>query len=435
METLAATAPHTPEAPSKSGIDMALDAYCQPLGVRERMEGNYELLEDVGPSKDEEHPDPFMTICIPVALLQEDQATIDRTLDAIHTSQKTLDKPIQVILWANARYEQAEQAGLKTSIKQRYQALRTPPKAAKRYEKLRASLGRFDGTGLEFKTALQVLPEEDSTMSQLRSNYMDSISILAQKEGYGYDHPIMWLDADTTYITANTLGDIGSKVKNFDALFVHAAERYTMEWAKGKPRSELDDETKSVMLNEIHRRITSKKALSQDPEHGTGYTEESGLAFAVGTYLDAGGVDINDPINEAGLLIKNGRELLSRGNAGFHRDHSPNDETEALPSLVEYVRSARIGLSARRHYRAVKAIGVRALYNVQFQNYSDYTLFSDRSSSKAKTPPKEPITRDGMHKFIRLQESANRRRVSPLLEPSEEQQRLVGNMVDANFKD
>lgn len=322
-----------------------------------------ELLYENEPGMETERP--AMTVCIPIAIQNEDPSRIAQTINIISRSQAKLDKPVEVVLWANARYEDSDEASVTEDAQARYQLLKD-------------TLKEDDHPGLKLKTALQILPEKEATMSKIRSNYMEAVALGALEEGYGFDHPVMWLDADITSLSPSTLKDVEKTVREFEAAVVHTNTHYSVDWLKDKSFKGMDDAAKAIVIGELLRR----QILREKPQ--AEYLEESGMSFALGTYLNAGGVNTSQPIDEAGRLRGRIRDYGPEIVPGFLRPPAG-----AFTDIV-VLSKAHMGLSARRHYELVKKYGPKAIanYNTGY-NGKSYTLYSDMSKSDEKYPVAE----------------------------------------------
>lgn len=401
-----------------------------PNAIEDRARASYELLQPVDSMKTSKYSteEAAMTVCIPVALMQEDQTTIIAMLRGLQKSQRKLGQPLEVILWTNTPEE--TQAPKNPGFRQRIRKRRAITKIQQRYQNLRDALHQFDGSGVRIKTALDMLPDEGTSISQIRSNYMEAVALNVIKQGYGEDHPILWLDADTTYIAENTLGAINKKVRDGDTLFVHANERYTTEWAKGVPVSERDEATQAIMVNEMYRRKFVKRAVEQGER--VGYPEESGLAFTIGTYLKLGGINTYEKVDEASNLLSYGKELLLNGEV-LRLNQRHTSLPRNVQGLIEYLPSARIGISARRQYKAVQAFGAKGIRYAQQAAGEEYALFS---STRPNSQPvsTDLITREDMHRLLRQQRSRYGYK-SNVRNLDEKDNRIVAMAIEKAFKD
>lgn len=327
----------------------------------ESLRANYDLLEDVGEKREEEESEPVCTVCIPVAVLREPAEAVARLVE---TAGSSAHGPVEVVLWANAKFDDETEETIRLEAKSKYEILRKSVETV--------------NPDIRVRTALQVLPKEEATMSKVRSNFMDAVIMEGVERGYEFEHPVVWLDADTVAASNNMLEELSSAVRSQDALFVHADARFSLDWASGRPLSELDDAAKAVAVNEIHRRQIIRGLA---PHETVGYIEESGLAFGLGTYLCADGIDTSDPINEAARLMMNASEVndTKRGGLIPWRLQLSNDPVE----LIKVVKTARIENSARRHYEVAKQEGAIGLFDIDSSRYGK-KLFTDMTQIDPK---------------------------------------------------
>jgi hypothetical protein len=442
--------PQKHEADSHKELSRQVNGYCEmhadhwrsnkydveAQDIRQRMESFSDLLEPLNDS--DPALKPAMTVCIPVALLGENQVTLDRVVDAVAHSQKAFGQPVEVILWTNTIEKNSSG---KLTIRERLRAEYAHRQTQKRYSNLRDHLRRADQPGLLIKTALEVQPQESASISKVRSHYMEALAINAEKQGYNPDHPVVWLDADTTYLARNTLGDIHDTLAQKKTLFVHANERYTTEWADGVAMADRDEATRAVMISEIQRRKLIKDARKAGQK--TGYPEESGLAFNMDTYLKLGGVNTENAVEEASGLLSYGNELLQTGHVNRQRGIPQYEKPlpKNLTGLIEYLPAARTGLSGRRlHDQAISvgALGIPKAEKGQRPGSIGFTynLFSASSGLKKAIRKRQPaaITQADMSKLLRFQRARHERNPSnkPL---SDKDQRIINRMVEQNFKD
>lgn len=361
------------------------------------MRRSYDLLEDIG-AKPEGTDKPGCTVCIPLAILnKEDSGSVPHVLDLVRRSQVKWGRNINVIIWANAGYKKDENE------------VEVAQKAGAAYQALRTELEAKTGDGLRIMTALEVLPKEkpykkimtvnEAAMNRIRSHYEDAVSILAVEEGYGFDHPVIWLDADINSMSIDALKDLSEAVRRFDGLVPHADMQFTTEWVGDEGLAAADDATKAVAINEIQRRQLSRiGGRLQDGE----YVEECGLAHAVGVGLRAGGIDtsILSHTNESASLIR--RTLLRSYQAGVGQGAVPRrlmelareDAEDYDVPLNTVVGSARMYVSGRGRRRAVQRAGVQALR----ADYRDaYLLYNDAGPEPSSS---QPISRDEVNSLL-----------------------------------
>lgn len=322
--------------------------------IQESMSRNHELL----PSLDlEKKKEPTMTICMPVALSVEDPVQIAEALSRINNS--AVDGEFEVIVWANTKSGDLSEEDIQT-----------------KYAALTDELAKLDCPKLEIRPALQVLDETQATITNIRGNYMEAVALDCQQRGYGPDHPVMWLDADTTFVSGGSLEAIADSVRTEKGIFVHANLQFSADWATGVPLDQLDSATKAFVANEIHRRQGQRnRAEFNDP---AGYLEESGLAFSLGTYLLSGGVNRTYDINEsAHLTLKYDQNYL-----GPIRQAGNEERYRELDSkFYHYIKAARIGSSGRRHYELAKKEGVDGLFDPDVTGYGYGGLYSEMQPS------------------------------------------------------
>jgi hypothetical protein len=371
---------------NRTALNEVFDSYVEQRGS-ERVKTHYDLLEPLpNEPADAQTPKPALTVWIPLAI-NSDTTVLTKALDVITTkAQENFGKPVDVVVWANAKYaKDSEKDTVAEAAAQSYTALR---------EQLSA---RGEQKDLHIRTALQVLPKAEATMSNIRANYMDAGAVDAVVQDLGYDHPNVWIDADATDLNKDAFQQIEDEIRTFKTMFTHPyATRYAMDWATGQPLSEADTATKAVAITEIMRR-QEKRSYGW-----RGYTEESGLAFAIGTYLLIGGVDTNADEGAQGAEIEGESNNLDRkmterflAIVDYQRKHGkdaplPLEIQMAPPHLAKGAdpeimmnlqhKNSYISLSGRRQHAIFELGGIAALDR---ENDGElYTLFSDVQSDK-----------------------------------------------------
>lgn len=336
----------------------------------EDMQKSYDLLESVtSPDFTGNRLESMCTIAMPVAIMSEDIDAVVAAIEKIARSHEGEEMPLDVILWANAKYSDDNKTDVERAASSRYAEL---------VEKLRSVTSQQ----LNIESALQLTPEADFSMSKLRANYMDAAALGSFDKGYGFNHPVMWIDADMTNIAHGTIKELSKPIRDIEALVTHANLQFTADWASGQSFSDLDDGTRAVIFHEAQRRQLNWIQSTEDSmEYSPGsYPEECGLAFSIGAYLICGGVDTKVPLSESGYLIRNIRKRF------IHDFPEPilalSDKRNGhLPSRdVEYRKTARMGVSARRHYEVVQQSGVTALPTADSSGYD--TLFTDMDKAR-----------------------------------------------------
>jgi len=383
------------------------DAEKEAAGL-ETMMPNYALLGNV--KEREQQGETSGTIGVPVAILTENPDTL---ADVIEKVSATAESSVDVVVWANAKYSSDNEDEVKAE-------------AQRNYDYLVDKLQKIDNDDLRIQGGLQILPEDELFMSVIRSNYMDAIAIDSVKQGYGFDHPILWVDADTTFISKGVVRNIASSVRNHDAYIVHANSLLTVDWASGRPLGELDDATKAVAVNEIRRRQLYRE---DDPDKFPGaYIEESGFAFALGIYLKTDGVKTSTAINESGWIVENivANEIID-GPMFPERLQGHDKKT----NMFKLIRSAKLGTSARRHYELAKESGATALEDSDGSGYED--TFTDIKKNDANPTITAKEMGDIWRKKIAYLEKL--KSYDPLTERSVRATKTASALLGRYFKD
>ena len=303
-----------------------------------------------------------MTVCIPLAIRYETPETIERLMQQIISASNGVENGVNVLIWANAKYKDHEEF---SSVEQ---------EVSMSYKELRQQLQRFEqeSDAVTISTAMdKIVPDEQFSMSQIRNNYMEAITGRLIDGELEEDHPIVWLDADTTRIRPNTLSAIQRHVKKDPYKFYHPDINYSLEWLEGKRPEEWDVNSKLLFIDEMaqreHKRVAVEKGF---PIFDRYYPDESGLSFSLYSFLKAGGIDTNDPLNES-------HSLLTR--TGQRKSVKWIDEDKHDQVGIE--------VSARRTYQEMSSLppGVNVVPYRTFSYDPNYVMSSDQSSGSADT--------------------------------------------------
>lgn len=251
--------------------------------------------------------------------------------------------------------------------------------------------------------ALDKLDNPGQNISIARSNNMSAILADIASSRFGLDHQIMWLDADTTFLSPNFFSGVSQSLIDRPTQFVHPDLEYSLEWLS-QDSQEWDQASKVLLIDEMARRVSKQVKLKSKkrPYYGNSrnelsdrlYPEESGLAFTVLTYLMSGGFLLNEG---------QGSYCLRRGIASWRimYGHYPNVQN-ALHQQFENLRPSTISgdyvywdddslirLSARRIYLELCTHGLMALQTQRSASAEEnYQLYSQRDQEAATHSPR-----------------------------------------------
>lgn len=277
-----------------------------------------------------------MTICVPLAIRYETPETIERLMQQIISASNGVENGVNVLIWANAKYKDHEEF---SSVEQ---------EVSMSYKELRQQLQRFEQESdtVTISTAMdKIVPDEQFSMSQIRNNYMEAITGRLIDGELEEDHPIVWLDADTTRIRPNTLSATQRHIKKDPYKFYHPDINYSLEWLEGKRPEEWDVNSKLLFIDEMAQR-----------EH-----------FSLYKFVNSGGLDTNDPIDESSRL------LMRAGYAGCDVQWLDDDKRNQVG----------IEVSARRTYQEMSSLppGIDLVPYKTFPYRPEYVLSSDQDSN------------------------------------------------------
>lgn len=300
-----------------------------------------------------------ITICVPLAIRYETPETIKRLMQQIISASNGVENGVNVLIWANAKYKDHEEF---SSVEQ---------EVSMSYKELRQQLQCLEQESdtVTVSTAIdEIIPDEQFSMSQIRNNYMEAITGRLIDGELEEDHPIVWLDADTTRIRPNTLSATQRHIKKDPYKFYHPDINYSLEWLEGKRPEEWDVNSKLLFIDEMaqreHKRVAVEKGFNILDR---AYPDESGLSFALYGFLKAGGLDTSDPIDESSRL------LIRAGHSRYNVRWLDEDRQDKVG----------IEVSARRTYQEMSSLppGVDLVPYKTFSYRPEYVLFSDQNSN------------------------------------------------------
>lgn len=235
---------------------------------------NHELLRPVDTALDYV---PSMTVCIPIAI-DEGVENIAATLTQVAKSAKNLDGATEVILWVNHDH--------------------TAPDVDESFIEVLNLAKSHTNDRIHFSAALDIIPDDARTMSRIRTDMMNALIVRAEQNDYPVNHPVLWLDADTTFIAKNAFSKICEDASSCPVPAFHQPQlNWSADWID--PTSPLDTVTKAFIVDELQRRAEAKSTKKM---HGS-YLEEPGMFFPLDAYILAGGCDLEYAVEESHGLI------------------------------------------------------------------------------------------------------------------------------------
>jgi hypothetical protein len=223
-----------------------------------------------------------LTIAVPFAIRTEDPQLISNLIMQIQHAQEQYGGPVDVVLWNNALIndDDPDKASKIEDVEIKHAVLNEAIKDLSSSEvRILSGIDQIEGRG-QTKSIID--------MNDVRGHQMSAITYKVFQENADFMHPVLWLDADTIDLSKNALKAIDDEVRSGRTLLPHLETKYGIE-QQDEGLSHTDDITRSIAVNEIMRRIATR---GKSPDKRTGYYEESGMAFAIGTYLTIGGVEL-----------------------------------------------------------------------------------------------------------------------------------------------
>ncbi len=347
------------------------------------LQENFARLEPVAEQLRSDTP-AVLTACVPLAICHEAPDTIRTLLGQVQKSQKALNEPVEVLFWANANYTPGSESEVTASAHASYEQLRTITK-------------EFASDGIRIDTALEIVPKEDFSMSKVRQHYMDALVAKAVATNMPVQHAVMWLDADTTFLSKNCFSEVVEWADEPAVGFFHPDIDYSASWAAGQLIDSLDIASKAFVADEVQRRELRKDAYETNAVTPFEYVDEPGLSFSLMTYLLSGGVNPSYPIDETEMLFRKlriNRELPIMDTLAEDYAAVFDEEIDTRPPINEWNRNARVIVSGRRIYEQAKKHGIAGLATSRTNSIgqSEYELFTDikkDSSSSQELDPAE----------------------------------------------
>lgn len=332
---------------------------------------------------------PAITVCIPIAAMGESEQTIGHTLQLI--AAQAGSETAEVLLYANYNTDKhTDQAQVASK---------------------QAMLARLQAGALQSERPLRVrylmegYPEHELAISRVRKDAADIVALDTLERGGGYQHAVLWLDADTTHLTPGLLAaHIDQQQANGRNLALTTTQNNFSMNDPGHEYQPGDTAQKLAAYNEILRRHASHRKLiggiSSRPAYV--YPQENGLSFVIGTYLLVGGFDTSKRLNESLFLLAAAErhERAARAVLG----------SMATALHVELPRHLRAHSSGRRHIKHTQryltqgqdiqfvadGAGPYAVYSGAFSGSEDAIReqnISCRREQSASTPDPELVQR------------------------------------------
>jgi hypothetical protein len=270
---------------------------------------------------------PSCTVTVPVAIAHEALGGVRWAVDELVRSCAEV-APAEIIVWCNA-LQSFDERGL----------------AARRFVRLVRMLGErhYESVGVFVRPAIHFIDpnlnlEPVGRMKHVRSTYMDVVAAEADVRGFPEEHPVLWFDADTTFMARDTVPIMVTALAERRAHIVKGNMIFTGDREDCRQVSDRDPHERVAIIYSVTRALLDN---AMGPYAERTYLDECGLAFRLCDFRAAGG--LTEPA--FGALNGEGRSLL--GNARRHLDRG-------IP-IVWYSKEACHGTS----YRRIQALAFR----------------------------------------------------------------------------
>lgn len=333
-------------------------------------------LETVGDEiRPEDYPSGGITVCVPI-VITEPTENIERLFEQIKKNSQDYEGYVRLVFWVNYRADEED-------------AQKSTDEARKKFQLLKERFAGHGQANIYLEMALDELNVPGKNISLARTNYMSAL--LSDVAGGRFDlkHPVLWLDADTTYLSPNTLSQVSAVIQKNPTRFVHPDTEYSLEWLRKNP-AEWDVPSTILLIDEMARRTSKREKLklplsSMNPltsDHL--YPEESGMAFNFLTYLMSGGIVLN--AQEESYCLRRGLDIWRQA-VGFNEtiqdEISLFTEQRSLQafmygSQVFWIFDSKLRISARRTYLELCAFSLAGIPTRRSESaINGYQLFSE----------------------------------------------------------
>lgn len=325
--------------------------------MQKQIRSNQEKIEPIS----KQPANTGMTICVPVAIRHETPETIERLMKQLTAASAGIENGIHVVVWANAKATPSQKQFTQKQCKPLY-------------DRLRQQFTSFNSDAMTISTAFEVICTDGFIMNVVRNNFMEAVIARLMDGEIDIDHPILWLDADTTRIRPNTLRTVQQDIKKHPFGFCHPNIDYSLEWLEGIRPQDWDAYSKLLFVDEMvrraFRRVACQRFSSENSIEDRIYAEESGLAFPLSTYLASGGLYPEDLMGESSHL----RRRYMRYGAKFLRKLYRPEITNPHLDDIRWLDASGIGIetSARRVHHTLhkQPIGSTTFSRAQDANYT-----------------------------------------------------------------
>ncbi len=340
--------------------------------------------------------EPRATVAIPIAIHNEDAATLRDTLAEV-AAQAGVERD-EIMLYGNMPDTLSEEEKNQARVK---------------LDEVVAEMRRANPQ-LTLRSLVVEYDEDKLGIGRVRHDYMDLIAWDGARRGFAIDNPVIMLDADTKQMTKEAFGKLAAVLTapDSDKIMAHTETHYLFgknEQAEGQDGE--SDARKLAVLQEIRRRQywrlknrDKAETLGQDINevYDQGhYDEEWGTAVALGPYLLVGGYNEQGKINESWSLTQ---RLYDQEGLIYDvmRHAKPDITSQQLHKGMYYLAGTSVRGSGRRHEQRLRewiAGGVNdelyaGLTGTHIQYGHEYQKFSHTDSLRVASEEAEPGFRD-----------------------------------------
>ena len=324
--------------------------------------------------------EPEWNVFVPVDLYRESEQSIRTTIESIYEAAENGAGEVEVLLWANSRpplVYSKDSDSLEPSIK----FLSATNQVYDDFVQMcKRNFGTINPSKIHILTAQDFL-FADEGLNELRLKGTDAIVDSIRSRRLSVHQPIVYLDADTTYIGTDTIPDMLEVLRSGKAHIAHARLEFTADEHSNhaKPLKEAD------RINDLYCMARFALDSNLDATDPRLYHEEVGTAFTARTWLHAGGVSVLDP------EIGQNRSFIDRAVQALGKDVPP----------VYYV-DGWIGTSSRRFRRLAASL---LAFELPLSEYGDlYYNSRDVDDKSQRTRRKDCATEEEVYRMLHIME-------------------------------
>jgi len=312
---------------------------------------------ELRPSADLLEKSPACVVAVPIATLYEPVDGVVHTLEEIKKGLGDMG-PAEVVAWATTKMERTPRV---------VDAAATAAAMDKMNELTMAIRKRFPGERILL--GHRFLPV-DVDMAHVRFGHMDIIGHEAYVRRFPGSTPVVWFDADTTFIDDNAIAHMIGALNNGEAHIVKGMMTFGTRPDEARPIGECTDAEKVARVYSLARWLLESTLGPTDERL---YHDENGTCFSIGDWVRMGA-----PVDPRQVGVGENRMLVARA-----KEMLPDDRP-----VITYITNAQYGTSDRRIVAQAKRGAVAEIpFNDANRDYQPFTMMPS-----CDDVPRKPIS-------------------------------------------